>query len=118
MIIVKDVGVYITPDDISGIKKGDVVKVKEKFNNNEVSFIVSDEMNDTISSVDDETFSNHLYEAYKIGILRLFLERIFPEKKNPEYFELIKNRFQVFMAPRTMQSRITLFNKNQDYFFL
>lgn len=114
MILAGTVGVFVDPLDIEQIQNKQIPMLIELFENHKVIFVVSGEIESIISGKKN---ANALYEAYKIGMLKLFLECIFPEKKNSDYFKIIKKRFQVYASERKFQLRLTLFKKEQKMLF-
>lgn len=117
MIIAANFGVYECPADIEAIKDNEIPILHSYFDNHKVVFVLPDNIKQRVGAVKDKALLNPLYEAYKIGMLKLFLEYIYPDKKNPEYFKIIRERFQVFSTNRKMQLRLTLFKKEKELFF-
>lgn len=114
MIIVGDLGVIIEPLDVKQITDKEALLFKNIFEKGGVVFSVCNDIANEIERYDNK---HNLYESYKIGILKLFLERIYPNKKNSDYFKILRTTFQVYATDRKIQLRLTLFKKEQKKIF-
>lgn len=114
MIIAGILGIYETPEDIEDISSPEGFKLQNAFEEHKIAFVIPDPLFEKAQKTKN---ANVFLEAYKIGLLKIFLEKIYPEKKYSDYFHMINKEFQVFSSKRTMQLRYTFFKKNEEFFF-
>lgn len=60
---------------------------------------------------------NHLLQAYKVGLLKMFLSAIYPDKKYEDIYRIIRDDFHVFFSMRKLKSCFTLYKKSKKIFF-
>ena len=115
MIVAADEIVFVLPVDIENLKESHIHIIRRYFETDQVFFIITKKLKSTVEHEDDSQ-KNLLMESYKVGMLRLFLGRIYPEKNNSFYFKTIREYFQVFSKDRTLQARMTTFKKEIERF--
>ena len=114
MILVRGHSVIQSTNDLREMSAKELSQMREAFDTNNVTFFIPAVIKKYADEHSNKGHTNALLEAYKVGFTKAVLEILYPDKKNKEIWEIIRNKFQVFATTRKMEMRITLYNKTEQ----
>lgn len=103
---------------LNEIRQADYLSsIQEEEVNNNLKFIFPKEIFDNISrKYGGSKERNKIYEAYKIGFLRMMLSFLYPELTVKDINKILFERYCCFKQPRTMAELFALYKKKKNEF--